>query len=242
MPMGLFALLEPARPYHLGPIGGVLALLGTVRLVLRPRLVPLALLIGWPLLVMGFQAGDVIQNTRHALALLPPVAILAAAGVDLLADWIGALPRAVRRPAGGVLAVVVTAALVASAVGAWRLTEGFIARFQRDERVLADLVARVPLDDRLVAFGATLALRFSGRDVIELADLSPEGARTLPGDGRPTWLLLPDEDVATRWADEPVGRAFLAMRDGPGLEPAGAAGAWTLWRLGMAPAASSGAP
>jgi 4-amino-4-deoxy-L-arabinose transferase-like glycosyltransferase len=85
LPMGLFYLLEPARGYHLGLLFAAFALVGVVAVSRRPTALNVAVLIAWPLLIIGFLAGDTTQNTRFALAALPPVAILAATGVGLLA-------------------------------------------------------------------------------------------------------------------------------------------------------------
>lgn len=87
-------------------------------------------------------------------------------------------------------------------------------------------------DDRLIAFGATLALRFAGRDALELHDLAPEAALALVADGRRTWLLIPEGALTAQWAATPVARAFDALGEGPGVRLVARAGSWELWSVG----------
>jgi hypothetical protein len=234
LPMGVFYLVEVARGYHLGPAFAVLSLVGAVRVLRRPVLVPIATLIGWPVLVLVFLAGDTTQNTRFALAVLPPVAVLAAGGVEGLVRAIERLGQNWRRPLRLATIAAVAVALAWMAVGAWRFTDAFIARFQVEQAAVEELAGLVPVEDRLLSFGATLALRHAGRDAIELYDLDGPGVTTLVADGRPTWVLAPDDARAAQWVDAPPGRALQALESGPGLVLVHAAGRWVLYRVPLA--------
>lgn len=234
LPMGLFYAMEPARPYHLGPLFGLFAVVGGVRVLGRARLVPAAVLVAWPLLMLGFLGGDVTQNTRYALAVLPPIAILAAGGLDLVVGRLRSVGRGTgrqRRLLLGCLAAVIVGALAVQVAGAWRLTDGFIARFVADDAAIARLAAQVPPDDRLVAFQATLALRHDGRQALELYELTAEDALVLAADGRRTWLLLPASGLDGQWAEASPGRVVEALRAGPGLRLVATAGQWHLWQV-----------
>lgn len=233
LPMGVFYLTEPGRAYHLGPLFALLAIAGLVPLIRRPRVIPIAVLVAWPVLVIGFLGGDVTQNTRYILAALPPIAILAAGGVGAVTGVLrGRVGERAGRAVVMVAGLVVALALTANLVAAWRLTDGFIRRFQADRAAIAALDARVGPDDRLIAFGATLALRFAGRDALELHDLGPESALALVSDGRRTWLLVPEGALTAQWAATHVARAFDALRDGPGVRLMDRAGPWELWSVG----------
>lgn len=235
LPMGLFAVTEPFRPYHLGPVFAVAAAGGAFRLMRRARAsLPLAVLVAWPALVLLELAGDVVQNTRFALAVLPPLAILASGGLDAVAAWVGAhgRPRDRRRAVtvGGTL--VLGGLLLVNAVGAWHFTDSFIGRFQASSAALARLVESVPADGRLVALGATLELRWKGRDVTELSALPVADATALARDGRPTWIVLPAGVIDTQWAGTPIAAAFVALGSGNDAGPRLEArdGPWELWR------------
>ncbi len=235
LPMGLFYLVEAGRSYHLGPAFAIAALLGIVRVLRRPALMPVAILVAWPAVVIAFLGGDVTQNTRYILAALPPIAILAAMGVAAIVDVIagridGPAGRLALAGAGAIVVIAVTANLLA----AWRLTDDFIARFQADRAAIAALDAQVPTDDRLIAFGATLALRFAGRDALELHDLEPPDGLALAADARRTWLVIPTGALSGQWAATHVARTFEALRDGPGVRMVARAGAWELWSVGPA--------
>ena len=238
LPMGVFYLTEPARAYHLGAFFALLAVGGALVVLRRPNVVAIATLIGWPALVLGFLGGDVTQNTRFALAVLPPVAILAAIGIGRVQAWVDAI-RWPRRVPGRVLpAIAVVGAVAVMLIGGLRVTSGFIDRFERDRAAIAALAARIPAEDRIIAFQSTLALRFLGREALELYDLAADAAVALVDDGRPTWLLVPVDADGARWADASPGRSLAAIRGGPGLEAVEAEGAWGLWRV--APDAGGG--
>jgi hypothetical protein len=232
LPMGLNAISQPFQPYHLGPLLGVLALVGGARFLRRVRdAMALAVLVGWPFLVLLVLAGDVIQNTRFALAVLPPVAILAAVGAEGIAGRLAGRSGVMGRWGVRVLGLVVVLALGVQLVGAARFTDAFIARFTADGRAIAAVDARIPGEDRVLAFGATLALRFAGRETIALDGLSPEAATTLVGDGRRTWIVMPAGGFETQWGSTPVGATLAALRDGPGLASQGRHGPWELWAV-----------
>jgi hypothetical protein len=249
LPMGLNAIGQPFQPYHLGPLFGVLAIVGGARVLRRVRdAMALAVLAGWPALVLLVLAGDVIQNTRFALTVLPPLAVLAAAGAEGIAGRLVGRSGVMGRRGIHVLGLVVVLALGVQLVGAARFTDAFIARFTADARAIAAVVARIPRDERVLAFGATLALRFAGREAIALDELSPAEATTLIADGRRTWVVMPAGGFDAQWDSTPVGTTFAALRDRPGLMSQGRHGSWELWavvgngagaRAGPAPAPGS---
>jgi hypothetical protein len=229
LPMGAFYLLEPARTYYLGPLFAVLALIGLVAVLRRPSAQAVATLIAWPLLVIGFLAGDTTQNTRFTLAALPPIAILAAWGAGSIARM---LPM--RRWASTLVIGVLVVGLGFQVIAAWRFTDAFIVRQQAWLAAADSLAAGVPDGERLITFGCTLALRHSGIPAIELYDLEPADLLALVADGRATWLILPEDGIDGQWAGKPPGINVEALRAGPGLVEVATAGDWTLHRVGFA--------
>jgi hypothetical protein len=227
--MGAFYLLEPTRTWYLGPLFAVLALFGVMAVLRRPTTLLVAVLIAWPVLVIGFLAGDTTQNTRFTLAALPPLAVLASTGVGWVARI---LPP--RRWAAAAVAAVVLVGLGFQVVTAWRFTDAFVVRQQRWLTAADSLAAQVPPGDRLIAFGCTLALRHRGIPAIELYDLAPADLLAQVADGQPTWLILPRDGIDGQWAAKPPGLNVAALRDGPGLVPVANAGDWSLHRVGFA--------
>ena len=237
--MGLFYLLEPAEAWYLGPLA-VAALAGVGAVLRRPSVMRAGTLLAWPGLVMLFLAGDATQNTRFSLALLPPLAILAALGIALTVELLGRMSPGRARVGTLLVGASVALGMASMAAGAMRITDGFVVRQQADRAAIDELASRIPSGDRVLAFGATLALRHGGIPAVELYDLGPPDIEALLADGRPTWLLVPADVSGPQWAEGPPGRDVAALRVGPGLTDAGRAGSWRLFRIGAGRGGSSG--
>ena len=225
-PMLAWEALQPVHWYWLGILG--LAVPVGLVAILRQRDRPgaaTATLLGWPGLVFVVLVLYPYQNPRFFLAMLPPVAILGARGLDVL--W-GALRvrTATGRVAGAGLLVV---AIGLNAALAWRYTDGFVARQAADIAAIRTLEAMVPPGARLASIGATPLLRHDGRTVVELFDLAPADAAALVA-SRPFYLLVDPAALRDQWAGTPTGRASEILAAAPGLTSVGAAGAWTLYQ------------
>jgi hypothetical protein len=142
------------------------------------------------------------------------------------------MPGPARRFAAGLATGIIIVALAANGAAGWRLTDGFIGRFQVERTRLATLLGHVPAGDRLIAFGATLTLRHLGRETVELHDLSPETALAVVSDARPTWLVVPDGILAIQWQGTHLDRTVQALATGPGLRIVMRQGPWGLWAVG----------
>ena len=107
------------------------------------------------------------QNFRFTLAYLPPLAILAAAG--LIWTWRHVTPRV------GVLVVVCGAlGVLTTAAGGVRLVDGFIARKNDDLALVRWVAAQTPPGAQLLSFGPTLAFRhYTSLPTFDLFDLTP---------------------------------------------------------------------
>ena len=232
-----YYLLEPARTYYLTPFFAILALVGLFALARRRSTARLAVLVGWPALVLVLLVGDRYQNTRFALAMLPPIAILAALGSSTVLAGLWRLRPPIGRWAT-IAALVVSGLAIVSILGtAVAFTDGFIERHQTETAAIRELAAEVPLDARLVTFGATATVRRDGlQDALELYDQDPAALPRLVGDGRATYLLIPTDALDTQWSGSRPGLALEALRDGPGLTLIDSAGSYQLYRIGGSPA------
>lgn len=235
LPTGLFYLLQPFQPYWTFVLG-LLAVPGLVAVAHRPAVASVAVLIGWPALVVGFLVGSGYQNTRFFLAVLPPVAILVAIGAGTV--WRTARQRAPARwrpLAGRAVAVVIACGLVTNALLAIRFTNGFIEWQSAERAAVRALVAQVPSTARLISLGATPQIEHDGRaDVVELFFLDADSVLALVSDGRPSYLVLDMASIRSQWAARGPGWAVAALESGVGLEPVATAGGWTLYLVGTA--------
>jgi hypothetical protein len=235
IPSGLFYAGQAVAPYWFGPLG-LLAVVGGVWTVRRAGSVASVLLVGWPVLVLVFLSGSPYQNTRFFLSVLPPVAILIALGLWRLTAALDArIPagRRNRRRAAGAAGFFVVAWLIGAVVVAGRFTDAFIVRQVADLRAIRSLEGQVPPGARLVSLGPTgVFVRDGIPDVVELFDLDPAAATGLLADGRPSYLVIDADGIASQWAGLRPAQTVEAIRASRGLTRIDEAGAWTLYRIG----------
>lgn len=225
LPNGLYYALAPAHRFYFTPPLAVLILPGLWAVVRRRTPVLLWLIIGWAAIVYGFHAGAPWQNFRFTLAYLPPLAILAAIGVDGMFR-IGR--GRIRWPVSIYLAV----GLIAMAVGGMRLTQGFIDRKHDQLAIVRWVESQAPADARLVTFGLTLTFRhYSRLETLELFELNPEEMAGLLEDNRSTFLLLDVTGVEEQWRGRSPEVNYRWLREGPGLEGLGSRQGYTLFRV-----------
>ena len=230
---GAFYLLQAGAPYWFGPMG-IFALWGGAWAVRRAGPGAAVLLVGWPLIVLVFLAGSPYQNTRFFLSVMPPVAILIAAGLWRLAVAVDArLPPERRRLVIGGSALAVAAWVVVGAVVAGRFTDAFIDRQSRDLAAIRGLEARIPVGARVISMGPTGVFVYDGlADVVELYDLTPDGAIALLADGRPSYLVVDPDAIGGQWAGRRPALTVEAIRSRFGVSPVAAEGIWNLARIG----------
>jgi len=225
-PNGLYYGLLPLHPYYFTPLLALFLLPGLARLPALARsgwrarrsVLALGLLGVWPLLVLGFHAGAPWQNFRFGLAALPPLAILAAAGVGAAARWRGGR---VRWP----VAALTVAGLAWMAYGGWQLSRSFILRKDGDLALVAAVEAQTPPNARLLTFGQTLTFKhYSRLDTHELWALTEADLAALLADPAPTYLLLDVANAESQWAGRAPEINYHWLRDGPGLVPLGQSG------------------
>ncbi|MBV9547746.1 MAG: glycosyltransferase family 39 protein, partial [Chloroflexi bacterium] len=222
LPNGLYYALLPGTPAYLGPLLAPLAAIGAIvgwRTWPRKSFL---LIVGWAAIVFAFHAGAPWQNIRFALAYLPPLAILAGAG--LAAAW---------RSLGGrrvYLAAYAAVGLLVMLVGGVRLMQGFIDRKNDDLALVSWINSQVPADAQLLSFGPTLTLQHYGAaptlDMYEIQPTELAGVLT-----RPTYVLLDESNVEQQWLGQTPDTDYRALRDGPGLALVGTRSGLSLFRV-----------
>ena len=226
-PMAAWLAAQPFQPYWLGGLALFIPL-GLVEVLRsrRPRAVEVAVLLAWPGLMALVLVMYPYQNTRFTMALLPPLAILAAIGVAWTWARLESRPR-LRRAGGG----LVIALLVVNAALAWRHADAFAVRQATDLAAIRSLAAQVPAEARVISLGATPALRHDGFDVVELYYLDAADVEALVAGGV-TFVLVDAAALATQWAGTSPGIAFDRLRSTGDLVEIDGAGSWTLFRAG----------
>jgi 4-amino-4-deoxy-L-arabinose transferase-like glycosyltransferase len=231
-PVALFYARPAFHPFFLSPIFTPALVIGLgivgMALVKRGGIAGAApLLIGWPLAQYMFLAGIPYQNSRYALALVPPLIVLTGIGANAL--WTVARSRWGR-------AVLLAAGAIGVAgmlFWGWRTTLASPIQLKQADLETARWVQRqVPADARVLAFGLTATLRFyTPLEAREFFNETPETLAALLADGRPTYLVLNVGNVETQWQGRSPQINLHWLRDGPGLEEIGERNDYTLYRI-----------
>jgi hypothetical protein len=230
LPNGLYYALAPAHRYYFTAILAPFIAVGLWQAARRRSLALGLLAAGWAAVVLAYHAGDPWQNFRFTLAYLPPLAILAALGVEAAGEWAGGHWRWGKAAVLGWFVV----GLGVMAAGGVALTQSFVTRKAAQLDVVRAVEAAVPADSRLVAFGLTLTFQhYSALETEELyylgvADLERMAAET----GRPLYLLANAAELEGQWHDMPMGASYRWLREGPGLAVVGEWEGYTLWAVG----------
>jgi 4-amino-4-deoxy-L-arabinose transferase-like glycosyltransferase len=224
LPNGVYYAIAPANLAFFGPLLAVWIVVGLFAARHWPRATVL-LVVGWAASVFLFHAGAPWQNFRFTLAYLPPLAILAAAG--LLLAW-----RRASRPLRLLVAACAAVGLLLCAGSAVRLVERFIDTKNQELSLVHWVQAQTPPDAQLMTFGPTLAFRhYSSMPTFDLFDLRPADIYDILSNPAPHYLLVDEASVEDQWLDQPPSTNFHLLRDGPGLEWLGSDGSYTLYRV-----------
>lgn len=224
LPNGLYYAVAPAHRYYFTPLLAALLLPGLWTALTRGRRT-LGWLLLWAGLVYAFHAGAPWQNFRFTLAYLTPLAVVAAVGLDTMLSWWG---RRWRQAA----LVVFGLGLAAMLFSAVTLTQSFITRKQADLATVQQVEALLPPGAQLLTFNLTFTFQhYSALDTHELFYLSTAHLPGLLADGRPTYVLVDEANIAAQWGNEPLGATYRWLRNVRGLEPVAAFGTLTLARV-----------
>jgi hypothetical protein len=224
LPNGVYYAIAPANLAFFGPLLAVWVLVGLFAARAWPR--PTSLLIlGWGATVLLFHAGAPWQNFRFTLAYLPPLAILAAAG--LLLAW-----RHLRYPLRLLVAACAVLGLLVATASGVRLVERFIDTKNQELALVHWVQTQTPPDAQLFTFGPTLAFRhYSSLPTFDLFDLTASDIQDILSAPAPHYLLVDEASVEDQWLNQPPSTNFLMLRDGVGLQPLGSEAGYTLYRI-----------
>lgn len=202
LPNLLYLGLAPARRALLSPLGALLMVPGLLLVLAAPRRDRLLVLVGWPAVVLGFLVGTTYQNFRYLLLILSPLAVVAAIGADRLL----AARRSWLRWATGALLAGAASWMVWGGVS---LTRWFVTRQEATLAVVDRVVATVPTDARVVAFGLTLAIEHDGRrEAVELYHQDGASLAALLAGSRPVYLAADLAVVRGQWGELSPGTAL----------------------------------
>jgi hypothetical protein len=228
LPMLAWYVIQPARWYWLAalslgvPVGIVAVLRRHARSIAE-----FTTLIAWPTIAGLVLVFYPYQNPRFFLAVLPPLAILAAIGLDAAWRRLAEAPATART-----IALVVAALAIGANAGlAFRYTSEFAVRQSADLAAIRALAAEIPPGAAVVSIGATPVLRHDGRQVTELYNLSAAGAEGLVRGSR-IYVIVQAAAMAGQWAGTRTGEAFATIASAPGFAVVDRAGSWTLYAGG----------
>jgi hypothetical protein len=223
----VYYAIAPANLAFFGPLLAVWILPGLWAARRWPMPTTL-LIVGWAAIVYAFHAGAPWQNFRFTLAYLPPLAILAAAGLGSVARL---------APTGGVLrlGVIVCASvgLLTSTGAAVRLVERFIDTKEQELALVHWVESQTGAGAQLFTFGPTLAFRhYSSLPTLDLFELSPADIDAALAKPAPDYVLVNPASIEGQWLGESPWTNFLRLRAMPGSRELGSAEGYTLYRVG----------
>ena len=214
-PNGLWYALAPAHRFYFTPLLAPLLIPGLWAVIRRRAAAPLFLLIGWAAAIFVFHAGAPWQNFRFNLAHLPPLAILAAVGVELIVLWLARIKRPVlQRLALAALALYLLAGMALMARGGWALTRGFVERKEHDLALVQQVQDLTPPDAQVLAFGLTLTLQhYADRTTYELYYQDEASLAALLAAEQPLYLLLDTANAASQWNGLPPQENYRWLQE-----------------------------
>jgi hypothetical protein len=225
LPNGVYYAIAPANLAFFGPLLVLAIPVGLWAARHWPGRTVL-LIVGWAASVYAFHAGAPWQNFRFTLAYLPPLAILAAAG--LAWTW-----RRLPRNANLLVGVYAAVGLLVATFGGVRLLERFVDTKDQELALVHWVQAQTPPDAQLFTFGPTLAFRhYSVIPTFDLFDLSSADVHNILDAGAPDYLLVDETSVESQWLDQAPSLNFLLLRDDVGLIQLGERDGYTLYRVG----------
>jgi hypothetical protein len=232
-PTGLYYAAGPARWAFFTPILAPLLLPGVWAVVRSRGAGPLLLLLGWAGVVYLFLAGAAYQNFRFPLAYLPPLAVLAAIGLQQVVGWLLRLrPLRLRRLALPAAAAALAFGPAAMAAAGVRTTQDLIARKDDSVAIIRWTEERVPANASVITFNLTHTFRrYSRLRTIELYGQNPTRLEALLASARPAFVLVDVPSLRRQWRSRSPGLAFRWLERRRGLRELGEKGGFTLFRI-----------
>jgi len=221
----LFYGLAPAHRAYFTPLVALFLPLGLWTVLRRRSLPALLIVVGWPALAFVMLVGMPWQNFRFALTFLPPLAIMAAIGVDTAF-------RAAGKRGKYVVAVLLVGGLLWMAHGGQALTRQFITRKNANVHVVEWVEETIPTRARLLTFSITSAFgQYSRLEALDLYNLDREQIAAMVASDRPTYVLLDVPATQRQWEGRAPWENFVWLRDVAGISEVGELGGYTLYAV-----------
>lgn len=193
LPNGLFYVLAPAHRFYFTALIAPLLIPGVWSALRQLDFDIWLILLGWPAIVYLFHAGTPWQNFRFTLVLLPPLALLAAAGSAVIRARIPMRFRMVH-------SIYLLSGLTLMVSGGWRLTKNHIGRNVRDLEVAQRVEETLDPGSQLITFGITQTIRHNTAvETHEIFTLDSVELEALVREAQPTFLLLDVANVEQQW-------------------------------------------
>ena len=220
-PIGVFYAMQAVHPRFIFPVLAPFFLLGLWELRKRPAS-HVALLVGWPAVVLTLLIGIAWENPRFSLAMFPPLAISTGIGFDraLQSQW--------RRVSMAAAAVGLAGNLSWTTLDLHR----FVGVKRSGLAITRWADEQVPPGAKIVALGLTEMIRhYTGRDVMELYSLDARSVRSQSRSGVPIYLLVDPNDLAGQWRGMAPDVNFESFRRHGSLVEVGRHSTWVLFHL-----------
>jgi 4-amino-4-deoxy-L-arabinose transferase-like glycosyltransferase len=247
--------------YVLGPVwdtaGGFLSVwllplvvLGLAYLLWRRSLTSAVFLIAWWVLPAIVYAATPYQAHRFALLYLPAIALVMGYGAGFLAEVLVKANTFARGSAARalVLRVFAITIVLASLVGVrqgWNSTRDWVATHsawnEQDKQVVQ--LARAALGDAagtvrplVLCFGFSAALyHYTGWRILDIYNADQAHIADFWAGSEPRLALVPEQSMATQWADTPSGERWRWVKDSYRLAEYGTSGPYTVYRVSTPP-------
>jgi 4-amino-4-deoxy-L-arabinose transferase-like glycosyltransferase len=223
LPMSVYYAEPAVHPAFLFPVLIPLWLIGLLAIAQR-RSLAAWLLIGWPLSVYVFLAGNTWQNPRFSLELFPPLAIWVGVGFDRV--W---LDRSNWRRA---LIGLIVISWIGSAIWSVRVVGNFVAEKTIDLDRVQHLAAQLPTDATILTFSLTLTLQhYAAFEAIELFTETPATLIDRVCGREKVYAYLDVSSIEQQWHGLSPEVNYRWLRDGPGLEMIDQYQGYTLFKV-----------
>ncbi len=215
------------NPYYMGSLFAPLIVVGLLCLILPTAVRPvLALLIGWLASQYGFLMGIPYENIRFALALVPPLAVLAGIG----AAWL-----LTRRRVPQILRAALLLLMIQGLINTLRVSAPIITEFV--SRKNADLDAVRWLERQVAAPNATVFCidlmltidHYSALHPVQIYEQTPDSLR--PQIRYPAYAIFNVWTIDHQWVGKSPWKIYYWLRDQVGMTQIGTFGLYTLYRI-----------
>jgi hypothetical protein len=195
-----------------------------LRSIAQRRDVSTVLLIGWPLSVYVFLAGNAWQNPRFSLELFPPLAIWVGFGFDRL--WLDRITW--RRGLIGLAAI----SLIGSLAWSLRDVNNFVAAKNLDLDRVQHTAAQLPSGATVLTFGLTAMLQhYTDFDAIELFSETPATLAARVCNQATAYADVDLSNLAQQWTGLAPEINYRWLIDHAGLEKTDQYQGYTLFKV-----------